>query len=72
MAFEIYRNAPITEAVLDIRTRLSEPSLERLSNIRDANYPNLFRTPNLMAFTFSVAEGEPSFNTSSEQLGFFR
>jgi uncharacterized protein (TIGR04255 family) len=70
MAFEIYKNAPITEAVLDIRTRLTEPSLEKLSKIRDANYPNLFQTPNLMAFNFSVAEGEPSFKTSSEQLGF--
>src|ERR1035441_6364684 len=70
MAFEIYKNAPITEAVLDIRTRLNEPSLERLSNIRDKDYPNLFRTPNLMEFKFSVGEGEPTFDTSSEQLGF--
>ena len=70
MAFEIYKNAPITEAVLDIRTRLNEPSLERLSRIRDADYPNLFQTPNLMAFKFSVGEGEPTFDGSSEQLGF--
>ena len=70
MAFEIYKNAPISEAVLDIRTRLNEPSLERLSNIHDAEYPNLFRTPNLMAFKFLVGKGEPTFNTSSEQLGF--
>jgi len=70
MEFEIYRNAPITEAVLDIRTRLTEPSLSRLSAIRDSRYPNLYQTPNLMAFTFSVNEGSPSVNTSSEPMGF--
>ena len=70
MAFEIYKNAPITEAVLDIRTRLDEPSLTRLSEVRDANYPNLFQTPNLMAFTFTVNEGQPEFNTSTDPLGF--
>jgi uncharacterized protein (TIGR04255 family) len=70
MAFEIYKNAPITEAVLDIRTRLSDPSLARLAEVRDASYPNLFQTPNLMAFTFTVNEGQPSFNTSSDPLGF--
>jgi uncharacterized protein (TIGR04255 family) len=70
MTFEIYKNAPITEAVLDIRTRLSDPSLTRLSEVRDASYPNLFQTPNLMAFTFSVNEGQPSFNTTTDPLGF--
>jgi uncharacterized protein (TIGR04255 family) len=70
MAFEIYKNAPITEAVLDIRTRLAEPSLSTLSEIRDPGYPNLFQTPNLMAFTFAVNEGSPSVNTSSEPMGF--
>lgn len=70
MAFEIYKNAPITEAVLDIRTRLEAPSLERLAEIQDANYPNLFQTPNLMAFTFAINEGQPSLNTSSEPLGY--
>ena len=70
MAFEIYKNAPITEAVLDIRTRLSDPSLPRLSEIRDPSYPNLFQTPNLMAFSFTWNEGQPSFNTSSDPLGF--
>ena len=70
MEFEIYRNAPITEAVLDIRTRLADPSLTRLSEIRDPGYPDLFQTPNLMAFTFTVNEGSPSVNTSSEPMGF--
>ena len=70
MAFEVYKNAPITEAVLDIRTRLEKPSLERLAGIRDARYPNLFQTPNLMAFTFAVNEGQPSLDTSSQALGF--
>jgi uncharacterized protein (TIGR04255 family) len=70
MTFEIYKNAPITEAVLDIRTRLDSPSLTRLSEIRDAAYPNLFLTPNLTEFTFTVGEGAPSVNTSSEPLGF--
>jgi uncharacterized protein (TIGR04255 family) len=70
MAFEIYKNAPITEAVLDVRTRLNEPSLERLSEIRDPDYPTLFQTPNLMGFTFTVNEGQPSVNTTSEPLGF--
>jgi uncharacterized protein (TIGR04255 family) len=71
MTFEIYRNAPITEAVLDIRTRLAEPSLTRLAEIRDPGYPKLFRTPNLMEFRFSVPEGQqPSLETSTEALGF--
>jgi uncharacterized protein (TIGR04255 family) len=69
-AFEIYQNAPITEAVLDIRTRLAEPSLARLSVIRDDRYPNLFQTPNLMAFSFSMTEGNPALNTTTEPLGF--
>ena len=54
MAFEIYQNAPITEAVLDIRVRLSEPSLDDLSKIRDLEYPHLYPTPNLMAFSFTL------------------
>jgi uncharacterized protein (TIGR04255 family) len=71
MGFEIYKNAPITEAVLDIRTRLSEASLTRLSEVRDEEYPDLYQTPNLMAFTFSLKEGEsPSLNASNEALGF--
>jgi len=70
MAFEIYPNAPITEAVLDIRTRLTEPSLDELAKIRDTGYPNLYLTPNLMAFSFTVGEGNPEVNTSSEPMGF--
>lgn len=70
MAFEIYKNAPIAEAVLDIRTRLPEPSLDELSKIKDAEYPNLYLTPNLMAFSFTVNEGTPAVNTSSEPMGF--
>lgn len=71
MDFEVYKNAPITEAVLDIRTRLDNPSLEVLKGIQDAKYPNLFQTPNLMAFAFTVNKGgQASLNTSSEPLGF--
>jgi len=70
MAFEIYPNAPITEAVLDIRTRLSDPSLDELSKIRDAAYPNLYPTPNLMLFSFTVGPGSPQVNTSSEPMGY--
>jgi len=70
MAFEVYKNAPITEAVLDIRTRLNETSLKALNEIRDADYPNLFLTPNLMAFQFTLNQGQASLDTSSEPLGF--
>jgi uncharacterized protein (TIGR04255 family) len=70
MTFEIYKNAPITEAVLDIRTRLYDPSLDELSKIRDAAYPNSYPTPNLMLFSFSVGSGSPQVNTSSEPMGY--
>jgi uncharacterized protein (TIGR04255 family) len=70
MAFEIYKNAPITEAVLDIRTRLAEPSLGKLEKVRDSGYPNLYLTPSLMAFHFSASEGQSSVNASSEAMGF--
>jgi len=70
MAFEIYKNAPITEAVLDIRTRLKEPSLDKLASIRDPRYPNSYLTPNLMAFTIQVQDGKPSVDAQSEPMGF--
>lgn len=70
MAFEIYPNAPITEAVLDIRTRLAQYSLSKLAEIRDEAYPTLYMTPNLTAFSFTVGEGNREVNTSSEQMGF--
>jgi len=70
MTFEVYKNAPITEAVLDIRTRLVEPSVDRLANIRDAHYPEPYLTPNLMAFTIQLQDGKPSVDTTSEPMGF--
>jgi uncharacterized protein (TIGR04255 family) len=70
MTFEVYKNAPITEAVLDIKTRLGETSIKTLSEIKDASYPNLFLTPNLVAFQFALNQGQSSLNTSSEPLGF--
>jgi uncharacterized protein (TIGR04255 family) len=43
---EVYANAPIIEAVLDIRARMKAiPNLQMLSEIADANYPEQFRQP---------------------------
>lgn len=43
---EVYANAPITEAVLDIRARMKTiPDLKLLSEIADVDYPEQFRQP---------------------------
>lgn len=46
MTFEVYRNAPIIEAVLDVRVRTSDDvDIETLSAIRDPKYPEVSSEP---------------------------
>ena len=46
MEFEIYRNAPIIEAALDVRVRTSEDvDFRTLAAIRDSNYPETSSEP---------------------------
>lgn len=46
MTFEVYRNAPITEAALDIRVRASEDvDFDALLCVRDIAYPETSREP---------------------------
>jgi len=60
MGSETYRNAPITEAALDVRVRLPKDiSLDVLETIRDETYPALHRRPVKVEFRVGMSESDP-------------
>lgn len=75
MSTETYRNAPITEAALDVRVRLAkEVSVDVLEAVKDEKYPILHQRPVQIAFKVgpvpdgaqALAQGE----VSNTPLGF--
>jgi len=72
MKREIYANAPIVEAVLDIRVRAGViPELEALSKITDPTYPALYRQPFRMEVKIEAGNSpaQPSIQHLSTPLG---
>src|ERR1700687_5190308 len=72
---ETYRNAPITEAALDIRVRVAkEVGLDVLEGVRDEKYPVIRQRP--VKFEFKVgpdgadAHNLPKGEVSNTVLGF--
>jgi len=72
MTQRIYPNAPITEAIIDIRLRpAAEPSLEKLSEMQhgeEGRYPQK-RKPILFQFQVADLQSEPKTSSSSSQVG---
>ena len=69
MGSETYRNAPITEAALDVRVRLpKDRGLDVLEAIRDENYPVLHRRPVKVEFKVGTSESDPLAAPKSEIL----
>jgi len=72
MAQRIYPNAPITEAIIDIRARpVSEPSLEKLCEMQhgeEVRYPQK-KKPIMFQFQVSDLQSEPKTSSSSSQVG---
>jgi uncharacterized protein (TIGR04255 family) len=72
MAQRIYPNAPITEAIIDIRLRpVSEPTLEQLSKVQsgeEGRYPNK-KKPIVFQFQVDDVNSEPRTSSSSSQIG---
>jgi uncharacterized protein (TIGR04255 family) len=72
MKKEIYANAPIVEAVLDIRVRTNViPDLDTLSKITDSSYPTPFRQPFRMEVKIEAGNSpaQPSLQQLSTPLG---
>jgi uncharacterized protein (TIGR04255 family) len=73
MAFEIYKNAPIKEAALDIRVRsASDLDIEKLSMAKDSNYLELFRKPSKVQVRVEANNETQSASAAAENtlLGF--
>jgi uncharacterized protein (TIGR04255 family) len=76
MHTETYKNAPITEATLDIRVRVPKAvTIESLENIRDEDYPKLKQRPMQMQVRIvgQVENGKPiqqTAETINTPLGF--
>lgn len=67
MGTETYRNAPITEAALDVRVRLPrEIGIDILEAIQDEDYPVLHRRPVKVEFKVSGTESDPLAAPTSE------
>lgn len=64
---EIYRNAPIIEAILEIKTRAQEPvSLGTLHDIKDSAYPEVQKRP--FQLQLRIESGDSPEESTSEQL----
>ena len=75
MSTETYRNAPITEAALDVRVRLGkETNVDVLETIKDEKYPILHQRPVNIEFKIvpgaNGAEALPKSEVSNTPLGF--
>jgi len=72
MPQRIYPNAPITEAILDIRIRPTvEPTLEKLTDMKvgeESRYPAT-RKPIMFQFQVSDIQSEPKHSSTSTQVG---
>jgi uncharacterized protein (TIGR04255 family) len=67
MGSETYRNAPITEAALDVRVRLpKDVGLDVLEAVRDENYPVLHRRPVKIDFKVIATDSDPLVAPKSE------
>jgi uncharacterized protein (TIGR04255 family) len=67
MAQEVYRNAPIIEAILEIKIRAAEPvSLETLHLVRDPAYPEVQKRP--FQLQLRIEGGDSPEESTSEQL----
>ena len=70
MHFEIYRNAPIVEAAIDIRVRTAEDvDLDVLSTIRDPQYPEVSSEP--FKLQVQLEWGNKPKEDLSSPLGYF-
>lgn len=75
MTVETYRNAPITEAALDIRVRLPEGAdIGILEQVQDDGYPNLRQRPVKIEFKVdasnALGESVPKGEITNTPLGF--
>jgi uncharacterized protein (TIGR04255 family) len=72
MTQRIYPNAPIAEAIIDIRIRpVAEPSLDRLGEMQhgeEGRYPQK-KKPILFQFQVADLQSEPKTSSSSSQVG---
>ena len=71
MTTEVYPRAPIVEAAYDVRVRSGvDVTAESLSGIRDARYPELFRSPARVNFRVEGFPDDTSAEASNVPLGF--